>query len=83
MVIAGAKQARDRGWSVVGIPDRSAFQKFLMFRKILRADQNYREDEYQRDGGGAAPPFYKLLFHSLFKVEFDIDQFVLGEHRER
>ncbi len=27
--------------------------------------------------------FYKLLFHSLFKVEFDIDQFVLGEHRER
>ncbi len=28
-------------------------------------------------------PFYKLLFHSLFKVEFDIDHFVLGEHRER
>ncbi len=27
--------------------------------------------------------FYKLLFHSLFKVEFDIDHFVLGEHRER
>ncbi len=27
--------------------------------------------------------FYMLLFHSLFKVEFDIDHFVLGEHRER
>ncbi len=27
--------------------------------------------------------FYKLLFHSLFKVEFDIDHYVLGEHRER
>ncbi len=27
--------------------------------------------------------FYKLLFHSLFKVEFDIDHFVLGEHWER
>ncbi len=27
--------------------------------------------------------FYTLLFHSLFKVEFDIDHFVLGEHRER
>ncbi len=26
--------------------------------------------------------FYMLLFHSLFKVEFDIDHFVLGEHRE-
>ncbi len=26
---------------------------------------------------------YTLLFHSLFKVEFDIDHFVLGEHRER
>ncbi len=26
---------------------------------------------------------YKLLFHSLFKVEFDIDHFVLGEHQER
>ncbi len=31
------------------------------------------------------PPvtFYMLLFHSLFKVEFDVDHFVLGEHRER
>ncbi len=27
--------------------------------------------------------FYTLLFHSLFKVKFDIDHFVLGEHRER
>ncbi len=27
--------------------------------------------------------FYMLLFHSLFKVEFGIDHFVLGEHRER
>ncbi len=27
--------------------------------------------------------FYTLLFHSLFKVEFDIDHFVLGEHWER
>ncbi len=27
--------------------------------------------------------FYMLLFHSLFKVEFDIDHFVLGEHWER
>ncbi len=27
--------------------------------------------------------FYSLLFHSLFKVEFGIDHFVLGEHRER
>ncbi len=27
--------------------------------------------------------FYTLLFHSLFKVEFDMDHFVLGEHRER
>ncbi len=27
--------------------------------------------------------FYTLLFHSLFKVEFNIDHFVLGEHRER
>ncbi len=27
--------------------------------------------------------FYMLLFHSLFKVEFDIDHFVLGKHRER
>ncbi len=24
--------------------------------------------------------FYTLLFHSLFKVEFDINHFVLGEH---
>ncbi len=30
-----------------------------------------------------ATHIYKLLFHSLFKVEFDIDHFVLGEHRER
>ncbi len=29
------------------------------------------------------PTFYTLLFHSLFKVKFDIDHFVLGEHRER
>ncbi len=28
-------------------------------------------------------PNYTLLFHSLFKVEFNIDHFVLGEHRER
>ncbi len=28
-------------------------------------------------------PFYTLLFHSLFEVEFDINHFVLGEHRER
>ncbi len=27
--------------------------------------------------------FYTLLFHSLFKVEFNIDHFVLREHRER
>ncbi len=27
--------------------------------------------------------FYTLLFHSLFKVKFNIDNFVLGEHRER
>ncbi len=27
--------------------------------------------------------FYMLLFHSLFKVKFDIDHFVLGEHLER
>ncbi len=27
--------------------------------------------------------FYTLLFHSLFKVEFDMDHFALGEHRER
>ncbi len=27
--------------------------------------------------------FYTLLFHSLFKVEFDMEHFVLGEHRER
>ncbi len=27
--------------------------------------------------------FYMLLFHSLFKVEFDIDHFAMGEHRER
>ncbi len=27
--------------------------------------------------------FYTLLFHSLFKAEFNIDHFVLGEHRER
>ncbi len=27
--------------------------------------------------------YYTLLFYSLFKVEFDIDHFVLGEHRER
>ncbi len=27
--------------------------------------------------------FYTLLFHSLFKVKFNIDHFVLGEHRER
>ncbi len=27
--------------------------------------------------------FYTLLFHSLFKVEFYIDHFVLGEHLER
>ncbi len=27
--------------------------------------------------------FYTLLFHSLFKVEFDMDYFALGEHRER
>ncbi len=26
---------------------------------------------------------YTLLFHSLFKVEFDMDHFALGEHRER
>ncbi len=26
--------------------------------------------------------FYTLLFHLFFKVEFDIDHFVLGEHRE-
>ncbi len=24
--------------------------------------------------------FYTLLFHSLFKVKFNIDYFVLGEH---
>ncbi len=34
-----------------------------------------------RDGGKI--DFYMLLFHSLFKVEFDINHFVLGEHRER
>ncbi len=28
-------------------------------------------------------PFCTLLFHSMFKVEFYIDHFVLGEHRER
>ncbi len=27
-------------------------------------------------------PYYTLLFHSLFKVEFYIDHFVLGEHWE-
>ncbi len=27
--------------------------------------------------------FYTLLFHLLFKVEFDINYFVLGEHWER
>ncbi len=27
--------------------------------------------------------FYTLLLHSLFKVKFNIDYFVLGEHRER
>ncbi len=32
---------------------------------------------------GIESAFYKLLFHSLFKVEFHIDHFVLGEHRER
>ncbi len=26
--------------------------------------------------------FYTILFHSLFKVEFNIDHFVLGGHRE-
>ncbi len=26
--------------------------------------------------------FYTLLFHSLFKVKFNIAQIVLGEHRE-
>ncbi len=29
------------------------------------------------------PYFYKHLFHSLFKVKFNIDHFVLGGHRER
>ncbi len=27
--------------------------------------------------------FYTLLFHSLFKVKFYSDHFVLGENRER
>ncbi len=27
--------------------------------------------------------YFTFLFHSLFKVEFDIDHFVLGGHRER
>ncbi len=27
--------------------------------------------------------FCTLLFHSLFKVEFDINRFVLGEHGQR
>ncbi len=27
--------------------------------------------------------FYTLLFHSLFKVKFDINHFVLGENWER
>ncbi len=27
--------------------------------------------------------FYTLLFYSFFKVEFDINHFVLGEHWER
>ncbi len=27
--------------------------------------------------------FYTLLFHSLFKVEFNMDHFALGEHWER
>ncbi len=26
--------------------------------------------------------FYTLLFHALFKVKFNIDHFVLGEHWE-
>ncbi len=36
---------------------------------------------FQISYGGRA--FYTLLFHSLFKVEFGIDHFVLGEYQER
>ncbi len=38
---------------------------------------------YQWESENRIMIFTTLLFHSLFKVEFGIDHFVLGEHRER
>ncbi len=57
----------------------SAFFKFSFksFENYPKFYRNYRETLLE------VLNCYKLLFHSLFKVEFDIDHFVLGEQRDR
>ncbi len=44
---------------------------------------NVKRRNLEMRNGNNALSFYMLLFHSLFKVKFNIDHFALGEHRKR
>ncbi len=59
---------------ILNFLDLSVFPIFIIF--VFKLDANF-------PSLWPKSMYFLYAFTSLFKVEFDIDHFVLGEHRER